>query len=93
MDSSSKEMVRMKHSLDVHTKKLDALLKKKPKREKMTRSDKEGRDHSIPPRRGDFLFQSEKNVEELSASAFQRFFPIEKRPHTEKIMICYSLQP
>ena len=37
MDSSSKEMVRMKHSLDVHTKKLDALLKKKPKRERMTR--------------------------------------------------------
>jgi len=37
MDSSSKEMVRMKHSLDVHTKKLDVLLKKKPKRERMTR--------------------------------------------------------
>ena len=37
MDSSSKEMVRMKHSLDVHTKKLDALLKKKPKRERMMR--------------------------------------------------------
>ena len=37
MDSSSKELVRMKHNLDVHTKKLDALLKKKPKRERMTR--------------------------------------------------------
>jgi len=37
MDSSSEEMVRMRHSLDVHTKKLHALLKKKPKRERMTR--------------------------------------------------------
>ena len=37
MDSVNEEIVRMKQSLDVHTKKLDALLKKKPKREKMTR--------------------------------------------------------
>ena len=37
MDSSSEEIVRMKRSLEAHTKKLDVLLEKKPKREKMTR--------------------------------------------------------
>ena len=36
MKSSNEEIIKMKHSIDIHTKKLDVLLKKKPKREKMT---------------------------------------------------------
>ena len=36
MESSNEEIIKMKHSIDIHTKKLDALLKKKPKRERMT---------------------------------------------------------
>ena len=35
MKSSNEEIIKMKHSIDIHTKKLDVLLKKKPKREKM----------------------------------------------------------
>ena len=34
---SNKEIIRMKHTLDAHTKKLDKFLKKKPKRDKLTR--------------------------------------------------------
>ena len=37
MDSLNQEVVRMKNSLEVHTEKLDKLLKSKPQREKMTR--------------------------------------------------------
>jgi len=36
LESSNEEIIKMKHSIDIHTKKLDVLLKKKPKREKMT---------------------------------------------------------
>ena len=36
MESSNEEIIKMKHSIDIHTKKLDVLLKKKPKRERMT---------------------------------------------------------
>ena len=36
MESSNEQIIKMKHSIDIHTKKLDALLKKKPKRERMT---------------------------------------------------------
>ena len=36
MKSSNEEIIKMKHNIDIHTKKLDVLLKKKPKREKMT---------------------------------------------------------
>ena len=34
---SNEEIIRMKHTLDAHTKKLDKFLKKKPKRDKLTR--------------------------------------------------------
>lgn len=34
---SNKEIIRMKHTLDAHTKKLDKFLKKKPKRDKLAR--------------------------------------------------------
>ena len=34
---SNKEIIRMKHAIDAHTKKLDKFLKKKPKRDKLTR--------------------------------------------------------
>ena len=37
MDSLNEEVVRMKNSLEVHTEKLDKLLKSRPQREKMTR--------------------------------------------------------
>ena len=37
MERDNNELVKMKHSIDIHTKKLDAVLKKKPKRERMTR--------------------------------------------------------
>ena len=37
MKPANGEIVKMKHSIDVHTKKLDALLKKRPHRERMTR--------------------------------------------------------
>ena len=36
MESSNEEIIKMKHSIDIHTKKLDVLLKRKPKRERMT---------------------------------------------------------
>jgi len=36
LESSNEEIIKMKHSIDIHTKKLDVLLKKKPKRERMT---------------------------------------------------------
>ena len=36
MERDNDELVKMKRSIDIHTKKLDALLKKKPKRERMT---------------------------------------------------------
>ena len=36
MKSSNEEIIKMKHSIDIHTKKLDVLLKRKPKRERMT---------------------------------------------------------
>ena len=34
---SNEEIIRMKHTLDAHTKKLDKFLKKKPKRDKLAR--------------------------------------------------------
>ena len=37
MKPANGEIVKMKHSIDVHTKKLNALLKKRPHRERMTR--------------------------------------------------------
>ena len=37
MKPINEEIVRMKNSLEVHTAKLDVLLKRKPQREKMTR--------------------------------------------------------
>ena len=36
MERDNDELVKMKRSIDIHTKKLDVLLKKKPKRERMT---------------------------------------------------------
>ena len=36
MERDNNELVKMKRSIDIHTKKLDVLLKKKPKRERMT---------------------------------------------------------
>ena len=37
MERDNNELVKMKRSIDIHTKKLDVLLKRKPKRERMTR--------------------------------------------------------
>ena len=34
---SNEEIIKMKDTLDAHTKKLDKLLKKKPKRDKLAR--------------------------------------------------------
>ena len=34
---SNEEIIRMKHTIDAHTKKLDKFLKKKPKRDKLAR--------------------------------------------------------
>ena len=34
---SNEEIIRMKHTLDAHTKKLDKFLKKKPKRDRLAR--------------------------------------------------------
>ena len=36
MERDNNELVKMKRSIDIHTKKLDVLLKRKPKRERMT---------------------------------------------------------
>ena len=36
MEQDNNGLMKMKHSIDIHTKKLDTLLKKKPKRERMT---------------------------------------------------------
>ncbi len=37
MKPLDEEIVSMKHSIDAHTKKLDAFLKKKPKRDRLAR--------------------------------------------------------
>ena len=37
MEQDNNGLMKMKHSIDIHTKKLDVLLEKKPKRERMTR--------------------------------------------------------